>query len=185
MFMNIMNILFFMVLALGISLMAGDVSAQTGALNKDPAMLVKKYLDLDSKGARLHALTREAQQPYVGWKDEPVWGHIVVISRYNVVDDITQWEIKNNLDVVIPVEFRVIGLLYLGEPTFLFERQTERIGFRVKAVNGLWRLVEPMLPPHVGHKRAVNFVREAMIEESDGIRMAALTSVRDELKRAQ
>jgi hypothetical protein len=166
-------------------LMPGDVLAQTGALNKDPAALVKKYLELDSKGARLHALTREAQQPYVAWKDEPVWGHIVVISRYDVVADTAQWEIKNNLDVVIPVEFRVIGSLYLEEPTFLSERQTERIGFRVKAVNGLWRLVEPMLPPHVGHKRAVNFVREAMVEESDAIRMAALTSVRDELKRAR
>ena len=174
-----------MVLALGMFLITGDVSAQTGALKKDPAALVKKYLDLDSKGARLHALTREAQHPYVAWKDEPVWGHIVVISRYDVVDDTAQWEIKNNLEVVIPVEFRVIGSLYLEEPTFLSERQTERIGFRVKAINGLWRVVEPILPPHVGHKRAVNFVREAMVEETDGIRMAALTSVRDELRRAQ
>jgi len=176
-----MTLLLCMLLVL---LTTGDVSAQTGALNKDPAMLVKKYLDLDSKGARLHALTREAQEPYIAWKGEPVWGHIVVISRYDVVDDMTQWEIKNNLDVVIPVEFRVIGSLYLGEPTFLSEQQTERIGFRVKAVNGLWRLVEPMLPPHVGHKRVVNFVREAMLEESDGIRIAALTSIRDELKKA-
>src|ERR1044071_1373835 len=76
---SFMSMLLGVVLALALSVMAGDVSAQTGALNKDPAMLVKKYLDLDSKGARLHALTREAQQPYVGWKDEPVWGHIVVI----------------------------------------------------------------------------------------------------------
>ena len=166
-------------------LIPGGASAQTGALNKDPAKLVKKYLDLDSKGARLHALTREAQQPYVAWESEPVWGHIVVISRYDVVDDTAQWEIKNNLDVVIPVEFRVIGSLYLEQPTFLSEPQTERIGFRVKAINGLWRIVEPMLPPHVGQKRAVNFVREAMVEESDGIRIAALTSVRDELKRAR
>jgi len=166
-------------------LVPDSVSAQTGSLNKDPAKLVKKYLELDSKGARLHALTREAQQPYVAWTNEPAWGHIVVISRYDVVDDAAQWEVRNNLDVVIPVEFRVIGSLYLEQATFLSEPQTERIGFRVKAVNGLWRLVEPMLPPHVGQKRAVNFVREAMVGESDGIRMAALTSVRDELKRAR
>ncbi|MER3425416.1 MAG: hypothetical protein C4293_21450, partial [Nitrospiraceae bacterium] len=138
-----------------------------------------------SKGARLEAISWESQKPYIGWKEEPVWGHVVVISTYEVLEDIRQWEVKNSLDVVIPVEFKVLGAVYLEKATFLFEPQVERIGFRVKAVQGLWRIVEPIVPPHVGQKRMINFVRQAMIEETDPTRLAALTSLRDELRKAQ
>ena len=44
---------------------------------------------------------------------------------------------------------------------------TEEVRFRVKAVNNRWKIVEPMFPPHVGQKRMVNFVREALLKETD------------------
>jgi hypothetical protein len=166
-------------------LSCGDVSAQTGALNKDPSLLLKKYLSLEIKGARLEAISWEAQKPYIDWNEEPVWGHVVVITAYEVVEDIEQWQVKNNLDVVIPVEFKVLGSVYLDKATFFSEAQVERVGFRIKAVRGYWRIVEPVIPPHVGQKRMLNFVRQAIVEETEPSRVDALTALRDELKKAQ
>jgi hypothetical protein len=70
-----------------LTLVFSDGQAQTGALVKDPAILLKKYLELDNKGARLNSLTRESQKPYVGWSEEPVWGQLVVVSGYEVIED--------------------------------------------------------------------------------------------------
>lgn len=164
---------------------SGDGSAQTGSLNKDPSLLLKKYLSLDIKGARLEAISWEAQKPYIDWKEEPVWGHVVVVTAYEVVEDIEQWQVKNNLDVVIPVEFKVLGSVYLDRATFFSEAQVERVSFRIKAVRGYWRIVEPVIPPHVGQKRMLNFIRQAMVEEAEPSRLYALTTLMDELKKAQ
>jgi hypothetical protein len=172
----------YLAVLLGLILISSDGQAQTGALKKDPAILLKKYLELDNKGARLNALSRESQKPYVGWQDEPVWGQLVVVSGYEVVEDFSQWDVKNNLDVVIPVEYKVLGSLYLEKAVFLSDPHVDRIGFHLKAVDGLWRVVDPIIPPHVGHKRIVNFVKQAIIEETDRSRLAELTALRDELR---
>jgi hypothetical protein len=169
-------------LLLGWIFLSSDGWAQTGALVKDPALVLKKYLELDHKGARLHSLAWESQRPYVGWKEEPVWGQLVVVSGYEVIEEIGQWNVKDNLDVVIPVEYKVLGSLYLEKAVFLSEPRVDRIGFRVKAVNGMWRVVEPMIPPHVGQKRIMNYVKQAIVEETDRSRLAALTALRDELR---
>lgn len=164
-------------------LIGSDSQAQTGALNKDPSILLKKYLDLDLKGARLNAITSEAQKPYIGWKEETMWGHIVVITGYDVIEEIKQWDVKNNLDVVIPVDYKVVGSLYLEKAVFFPEPHIERVGFRLKAINGLWRIVDPILPPHVGQQRMINYIRQAILEETDPPRLSALTTLRDEMRR--
>ncbi|HJU04414.1 MAG TPA: hypothetical protein VJ692_04625 [Nitrospiraceae bacterium] len=164
---------------------AGDGLGQTGALNKDPSKLLKKYLSLDMRGARLEAISWESQKPYIDWVEEPVWGRVVVVTAYEVMEDLEQWDVKDNLDVVIPVEFKVLGSVYLDQATFLAEAQVERIGFRIKAVRGYWRIVEPLIPPHVGYKRMMNFVRQAIVEETEPSRVAALSTLKDELRRAQ
>jgi hypothetical protein len=163
----------------------GTGSAQTGALHKDPSILLKKYLTLDLKGARLEAISWEAQRPFIAWEEEPVWGHVVVVKGYEVLEDLEQWEVKNNLDVVIPVKFNVLGSVYLDRATFLAESHVERIGFHIKTVNGYWRIVEPVLPPHVGQKRMLNFVKQAIVEETEPSKLAMLTALKDELSKAQ
>jgi hypothetical protein len=172
-------------LLLGSMIIVSDGHAQTGALNKDPSILLKKYLDLDLKGARLNPLTWEAQKPYIAWKEETIWGHVVVITGYQVIEDIDQWDVKNNLDVVIPVEFKVVGSIYLEKAVFFPEPHVERIGFRLKAMNGIWRVIDPIVPPHVGQKRVINFVRQAMVEEKDPAHLSALTALRDDVRRQQ
>jgi len=172
-------------LCLGVVAFASDGLALTGDLKNDPADVVKKYLSLDKNGARLEALSWETLKPYITWREEPVWGHAVVISDFEVVDDIKQWEVVSRLEVVIPVGFRVLGAIYWETAAFLPEPQVEQVRFRVKAVKGLWRIVDPMMPPHVSQKRMVNHVREAILQETDKVRIAKLVELRDDLKKAR
>src|ERR1044072_581107 len=55
------------------------VWAQTGGLGRSPAEIVKKYFELDQKGAKLDSISFEALAPYRAWETEPVWGKVIVI----------------------------------------------------------------------------------------------------------
>lgn len=160
-------------------------AAITGDLKHDPADVVKKFVSLDAKGARLDAMTWEALKPYINWKQEPVWGHLLVIEGYEVVDDVKQWKIVSDVEAVIPVKFRVLGAMYWDTAGFLPEPKLEEVGFRIKAVGDRWRIIDPIMPPHVGQKRLLNFVRQAILDEQDQGRLARLTTLRDQLRNAQ
>ncbi len=158
---------------------------QTYGLLRDPVEVVKKYVSLDQRGIRLESISWETIRPYVNWKEEPSWGHVMVTVGYKIVDDIKQWEVISMMEVLIPVEYQVLGAVYWEAPGFLPEKQIERVKFRVKAVGGRWRIIEPLLPPHVGQKRMINYVRQAMLQELEPSRLAILTALRDELQKAK
>jgi hypothetical protein len=164
---------------------AGSVPAQTGSVMKDPTEVLKKYLSLDAHGARLQPLSWESQKPYITWTEEPAWGRVVVISGYTVPMDVKDWEVRANLDVVIPVDFDVVGHLYWESATFLSEPKVERVSFHIKAVHGLWRIIEPMMPPHVDQKRMINFVRQSLLTETDVAKLDRLAALRDDLRKAR
>jgi len=168
-----------------VALSAGDGIAQTGSLKHSPAEVVKRYLTLDNKGARLDAMSVETVASYTSWEEEPAWGHVVVTRGFVVAEQYRQWEVIDRLEIVIPVTFQVIGSVYLETAGFVQEVQTEEIRFRVKAVKDRWRIVEPMLPPHVGQKRMVNFVREAWVKETDPAKRDRLGTLQDELRKAK
>ncbi|MDP9132324.1 MAG: hypothetical protein M3M98_04215, partial [Nitrospirota bacterium] len=86
--------------------------AQTNAITHSPAKVVEKYFALDNKGVRLDASSFESVASYVGWKEEPAWGKVIIINGFTVPDDFRKWEIVNTLEVVVPVEFRVMGVMY-------------------------------------------------------------------------
>jgi len=176
---------FFLCQLLALVLSVGDGFAQTGSLDHSPAEVVKRYLGLDYKGARLDALSVETVASYTGWHDEPTWGHVVVIRGFVVAEHYRQWEVIDKLEVVIPVTFQVLGSVYLETAGFVQEAGTEVVRFRVKAVKNRWRIVEPMLPPHVGQKRMVNVVREAMLKETDQAKRDRLGALQDELRKAK
>jgi hypothetical protein len=164
---------------------AGAAWAQTGGLSHSPAEIVKKYFELDQKGAKLDSMSYEALAPYQGWDTEPVWGRVVVIREFSVAEHHRDWEIVNRLEVVIPVTFQVIGSVYLETAGFLPEVSVEEIHVRVKAVRNRWRIIEPVLPPHVGQKRMINFVREALVKETEPAKRESLTALQDELRKAR
>ncbi len=171
------------VIGLGVWALPGH--AQTNAVSHSPAKVVEKYFALDNKGVRLDASSFEAVAGYVDWKEEPAWGKVIVINGFTVPDDFRQWEIVNRLEVVVPVEFRVLGVMYLDTAGFVPEPGMEQARVRLKVLNGRWKIVEPILPPHVGQKRMLNVVRQAMLEEKDGPRQASLAALQAELRKAK
>jgi len=156
----------------------------TGDLTNDPADIVKKYLSLDKRGARLEALSYEAVRPYVEWREEPSWGQVVVILEFAVSDDVREWEIVSSTEAIIPVTFQVVGVMHWESATFLPEPREETVFVRVRAVLNRWRISGPMFPPHVGRKRLIDFVRQAMLEEPNEERQEVLERLRTSLKNA-
>jgi hypothetical protein len=173
------------VVLLGWLCAAGFASAQTGSLKHSPSDVVKRYVELDHKGARLDAMSADTIAAYTGWNEEPAWGHVVVTRGFVVAEQYRQWEVVDSLEVVIPVTFQVIGSVYLGTAGFVQDVETEEIRFRVKAVMNRWKIIEPILPPHVGHKRMVNFVREALANETDPAKRERLGALQEELRKAK
>ena len=159
--------------------------AQSGSLQQSPAEIVKRYVRLDQKGARLDAMSFDVLRPYVDWKEEPAWGRVVVILEADVPEDYRKWEIINKLEVVIPVTFRVLGSVYFETAAFVPEEKTEEVRFHVEAVRSKWRIVDPVITPHIGLKRMLNFVREAEIHEQDAARRSALAALGDSLRKAK
>lgn len=180
--------LFMTKVAAGILWLAASAAtgfAQTNAVSHSPAEVVEKYFALDNKGVRLDASSFESVAGYVDWKEEPAWGKVIVINGFTVPDDFRKWEIVTPLEVLVPVEFRVLGVMYLDTAGFVSEPGTEQVRVRVKVKNSRWKIIEPILPPHVGQKRMLNVVRQALLEEKDGARQASLAALQAELRKAK
>lgn len=156
-----------LLLILGIvAFSASSLQAINGYITEDPTKILQKYLSLDKKGVRLEAHSWQVVRPFVAWLEEPVWGQVVVISRYEVVDDVSQWEILGVLEAKIPVIFEVLGTMHWERVTYVTNPHREIQYFHLKAVEDRWQIVGPQLPPHVGRQRLVDFVRWAELNES-------------------
>ena len=154
-------------------------------MKRSPAEVVKRYVLLDQKGARLNATSFDTVLPYIDWKEEPAWGRVVVVQQTTVPEDYRKWEILNNLEVVIPVTFKVLGAVYLENASFISEETVEEVRFHVKVVGNYWRIMSPVIPPHVGLKRMVSFAREAEAKEQNEAHRTDLASLIDSLRKAQ
>lgn len=159
--------------------------AQTNSISHSPAKVVEKYFALDNKGVRLDATSFESVASLVDWQEEPVWRKVIVINGFTVPDDFRKWEIVNSLEVLVPVEFHVLGVMYLDSAGFVPEPGTEQVRVRLKVQGARWKIMEPVLPPHVGQKRMISFVRQALLEEKDGGRQASLAALQAELRKAK
>lgn len=151
-------------------------------ITEDPTKILDKFLALDKKGARLEASTWQAVAPYVDWEEDLAWGHVVVISNFHIVDDVTQWEIVSGLEAKIPVVFDVLGTMHWESVTFVPDPRQESQVFHIKAVYDRWQIVHPQLPPHVGRQRLIDFVRWMELSEPEAKRKALLASLHEQLK---
>jgi hypothetical protein len=172
-------------LALLVGIERGAAWAQTGGLSHSPAEIVKKYFELDQKGAKLDSMSFESLAPYRSWDTEPVWGKVIVIRDFSVSEHYRDWEVVDRLEVVIPVTFQVIGSVYLETAGFFPETAVEEIHVRVKSIKNRWRIIEPVLPPHVGQKRMLNFVKEAWVKETEPAKRESLAALQSELRKAK
>ncbi len=170
---------------LSLSISAHAQISPSGSIRRSPAEVVKRYVHLDQKGARLEAASFDTLVPYISWKEEPAWNRLIVVQNIQIPEDYRKWEIIDNLEVIIPVTFQVRGAVYLETAAFLSEETTEEVRFRVKVVGNYWRIVEPVIPPHVGVKRMVNFVRDAEVHEQDLAQRKMLTALVEALRKAK
>lgn len=180
--------LIYSLVALVILALAVPSNAQlspSGSMRRSPVEVVKRYVHLDQKGARLDAPSFDTVIPYIDWKEEPAWGRVVIIQETTVPEDYRKWEILNNLEVIIPVTFHVRGAVYLETATFVPEDTTEEVRFHVKVVKNYWRIIAPVIPPHVGLKRMVSFAREAEAHEQDTTQRIVLAALIDSLRKAK
>jgi len=168
-----------------LALVAADAGAQVGQIAHDPTDMLDKYLELDIKGVRLDPMSQEALASYTVWKSEPAWGQTVVVTDYAVINDLKQWTIISLSEVVIPVEYKVLGSVSWETAVFFAEPRTERVGFRIKIVGDRWRIAEPILPPHIGQKRMINYVRQAVLDEQEPTEAATLKVLLGDLKKAK
>ena len=164
---------------------SGAGVAPSGSLEQSPAEIVKRYVRLDQKGARLDTMSFDVLSPYIDWKEEPAWGRVVIIQEAEIPEDYRKWDIISKLEVVIPVTFRVLGSVYLESAIFVPEEETEEVRFRVESVRNKWRIVAPMIPPHIGLRRMLNFVRDAEIHEQDAAHRSVLAALGDSLRKAK
>ena len=172
-------------LAVGTWLVPVPVLSLTNDLTNDPAKVIKKYLSLDKRGVRLTAHSYEAVKPYVAWEqEEPVWERFVVIRDYAVIDDVTQWDIVSSTEARIPVTFRVLGVVHVGIATFVPTPREEKFTIRIRAVDNHWKMVSPVFPPHVGRSRLADFVKDAMLRETNDDRARTLRRLREDLANA-
>ncbi len=174
--------------ALAVLALAVPSNAQlspSGSMRRSPVEVVKRYVLLDQKGARLDAPSFDTVIPYIDWKEEPAWTRVVIIQETTVPEDYRKWEILNNLEVIIPVTFHVRGAVYLETATFVPEDTTEEVRFHVKVVGNYWRIIAPVIPPHVGLKRMVSFAREAEAHEQDKTQRIVLAALIDSLRKAK
>ena len=151
-------------------------------IREDPVKVIDKYLSLDKKGARLEAASWQVIEPYVDWEEEFPWGQVVVISKFHIVDDVAEWEIKNGLEAKIPVVFDVLGIMYWESVTFVSDPHQESYLFHIKAVYDRWQILHPQLPPHVGRQRLIDFVRWSELSEPEVTRKALFASLHEQLK---
>jgi len=172
-------------LLIGAILTPAGASAQTGSIAHDPTDMLDKYLELDIKGVRLDPMAQEALASHTVWKGEPVWGKAVVVTDYAVISDFKQWTVVSLSEVVIPVEYKTLGSVYWETAVFFHEPRVERVGFRIKIVGDRWRIAEPMLPPHIGQKRMINHVRQAILDEKEPTKAATLEALLSDLKKAK
>ncbi len=161
---------------------ASSLLAISGQITEDPTKILQKYLSLDKKGVRLEAHSWQVVRPFVAWLDEPVWGQVVVISQYEVVEDVSQWEILGGLEAKIPVIFEVLGAMHWERVTYVTNPHREIQYFHLKAVEDRWQIVGPQLPPHVGRQRLVDFVRWAELNESGPERKILFNSLIQQLE---
>ncbi len=178
-------LLYLIVLAVGTWLFPAPALSLTGDLTNDPAKVIKKYLSLDQRGVRLAAETYEAVKPYAAWdREEPAWERVVVIRKYSVSDDVTQWTIVSSTEALIPVTFQVLGVADMKTATFVPEPRKEQFSIRIRAVGNQWKMVSPAFPPHVGRSRLADFAKDAMLRETNDDRARTLRKLRNDLANA-
>jgi hypothetical protein len=114
------------------------------AADPGPQNVVRDFCRLDANGARLASHGWREIAPLVGWPFDPAWDQIQFITGYQIGSTRPLEEGR----LAIDVEYGVVGeASALGfEPV----SHRERVTFILDTPDEIhWRIISPMVPPHV------------------------------------
>jgi len=143
--------------------------------------LVARYCRTDYVGARLNAADWPKIQPTIAWRENPEYSLFMVISRFDVSQDIGS---ERNGKYEVLVKYRLLGKFDLAEGYSVDSaNQVEDVRFTVSEVNGEWRITdaEPNFP-HPSKAAAMQWISRKLSETSDP---AGNTIYQDALQRLQ
>ncbi|MCM2357751.1 MAG: hypothetical protein NDI77_06355 [Geobacteraceae bacterium] len=141
-----------------------------------PAEIVKRYCSADLNGARLSSNAYNAVRPLVYWNDEPGWDHSFVISGFDVIKS----KKTTNGEVIVEVTYNVIAILNGDE--LLTYNFVELVDFVLAKKGKEWRIVRPIVPPHVSATAAIENITNVLKTETDKGRVRELKHLVDRLE---
>jgi len=114
--------------------------------------LLQAYCALDFDGARLSSTTFERVNSMVAWAQEPGWDAVKLVEGFTLGAP----QASGNR-IEIPVFYEVVGAAE-GPQVTRFGKQVETVKFELESAGGTWKIVGPIIPPHVSlaaHQRAL------------------------------
>jgi hypothetical protein len=133
-----------------------------------PVNIVKKYCEADQNGSRLTSDAYAAVRPLVSWKDEPGWDHSFVITDF----DITSSRITKNGEVAVEVRYKVVAIINGDE--LLSYSFVELVDFVLAKYGKEWKIVQPIVPPHVSVSAVIANIKDVIKSEADKDRVREL-----------
>ncbi len=124
----------------------------------DPEELVKAFCQADNDGLFTSSAGWPLVQKFTVWEDGPGWdiGYVVKSFKTSLIE---------NTGVIARVEvtYDILGRLAHSRPDGGWTIDTadggvRRIVYRLQQKHGVWRIVEPQLPPHVSVKYAIKHI---------------------------
>lgn len=107
-----------------------------------PAEVVRAFCKLDFEGARLEAANYPKIAKLYSWKGEPGWDTALIVKSFRVKP------VANNGNTAsVIVEYTQYGEL-AGEE-FHLKEGANAARFKLKKISGSWRIIAPVIPPHV------------------------------------
>jgi len=140
--------------------------------------LVRNYLELDYRGARLVPEQAKKLLALTTWKSDPEWQVLTLVSQYEISDA----HFSGFKHVIVTVNYTVVGRY---EPGVGFTRDTEpqTAEFTLSEDDSGWKILEsdPPVAPHVSKASLVQWLKTALPKEQDPMRKSVMQSTLNQL----
>jgi hypothetical protein len=134
-----------------ISLLFAVPPALPGKYPSTPADVVRMYCEFDLKTGRISTANFAKLPPLVTWEEEPGWDTVTIVSGFRILS-------SKLFDrrATVSVRWDVLG--HSEAENVTKDRKSEVVEYQLKQINGLWKIDEPVIPPHILLSTARAFV---------------------------
>jgi hypothetical protein len=128
-----------------------------------PTSVIQEYCRLDSEGARLSSQNPLSDKisAMVTWPIEPGWDTIVVVGNFEVVGSHSGPRKSS-----VTVRYTVLGNMF-GAKVTASQQHKELVTFTLTKSKDGWRIVRPLIAPHVSVAAATSVLNSLLVDEKD------------------